>query len=192
VEALLLAWMIQAAAGREALRFEAVHEQEGDLSCGLAAVASLADLYWGFPCREAELRAALAPEEGREERATDLAELALLLEGLGFAVRAVRLDPDSAVEVLRRGYAPLLLHLRDDGGHFALLLAIEGGAAALADPARGLFTLGAEEFGEAFTGGALACALPGGRRDFGRLSSAAGRALGSRRFLEDLIRRAFP
>jgi len=40
VEALLLAWMIRAAVSREALRFEAVHEQEGDLSCGLAAAAS--------------------------------------------------------------------------------------------------------------------------------------------------------
>ncbi len=192
MEAFLLAWMIGTAAGGESLRFEAVHEQEGDLSCGLAAAASLSDLYWGLPCREADLRAALAPDLGREERATDLAELAALMEGLGFSVRAVRLDADSAAEALRRGYAPLLLHLREDGGHFALLLAMDGGTAALADPARGLFTMGAEEFGEAFTGGALACVFPGGRPDLGRLSAAAGRALGIRSFLEGLLRGALP
>ncbi len=186
MEALFLAWMIRAAAGREALRFEAVHEQEGDLSCGLAAAASLADLYWGLPCREAVLRAALAPEDGRVERATDLGELAALLSALGFAVRTVRLDADSAAEALRRGYAPLLAHLRDDGGHFALLLTLDRDAVVLADPARGLFTLSPGEFAASFSGGALAAVLPGGWMDRERLEGRAARALGARRFLAGL------
>lgn len=186
MEALFLAWMLRAAVGREALRFEAVHEQEGDLSCGLAAAASLADLYWGLPCREADLRAALAPESGRVERATDLGELADLLSALGFAVRAVRLDADSASEALRRGYAPLLTHLRDEGGHFALLLALDRDAAVLADPARGLFTLSAREFAAAFSGGALAAVLSGGRVDRERLDSRTAGALEARRFLSGL------
>lgn len=190
MEALLLAWMIRAAAGRETLRFEAVHEQEGDRSCGLAAAASLADLYWGLPCREADLRAALAPGEGREERATDLGELAALLARLGFEVRAVRLDPDSAAEALRRGYKPLLVHLRDDGGHFALLLSMDRGTAVLADPARGLFTLAEREFRSSFTGGALAAVLPGGRLDRERLELRSAGAQGIRSFLSALAAEA--
>ena len=183
MEALFLAWMLRAAVSREALRFEAVHEQEGDLSFGLAAAASLADLYRGLPCGEADLRAALAPASGRVERATDLGELAALLEGLGLSVRAVRLDSASAVEALRRGYAPLLVHLRDDGGHFALLLALSRDAAVLADPARGLTTLSAREFADSFTGGALAAVLPGARVDGTARESRTARALEARRFL---------
>lgn len=190
MEALLLAWMISACPGREALRFEAVHEQEGDLSCGLAAVASLADLYWGLPCREADLREALAPAEGAEEKAADLAELSGLLAALGFSVRALRLNSASAAEVLDRGFAPLLVHLRDDGGHFVLLLALDRGTAVTADPARGLGTLGAEEFRRSFTGGALAAVIPGARVDVDRLSVEAGRALAARRFLEVLAEEA--
>ncbi len=191
MEALFLAWMIRAAVGREALRFEAVHEQEGDLSCGLAAAASLADLYWGLPCREADLRSALAPEDGRVERATDLGELAALLSARGFAVRAVRLDAVSAAEALRRGYVPLLVHLRDDGGHFALLLALERDVAVLADPARGLFTLDAGEFAASFSGGALAVVFPGVRVDRDRLDARTAGALGARRFLAGLAAGAF-
>lgn len=186
MEALLVACMIQAALGREALRFEAVHEQEGDLSCGLAAAASLADLYWGLPCREADFRTALAPGEGWEERATDLEELSGLLSWKGFAVRAVRLDLDSAEEALLRGYAPLLVHLRDDGGHFALLLSLNKGIAVLADPARGLYTLSASEFGASFTGGTLAAIFPGARLDRERLERASTGALETRRFLSAL------
>lgn len=186
MEALFLVWMIRAVVSREALRFEAVHEQEGDLSCGLAAAASLADLYRGLSCREADLRAALSPEEGRVEGATDLGELAALLSGLGMSVRAVRLDSASAEEALRRGYAPLLVHLRDDGGHFALLLALDRDDAVLADPARGLRTLSAREFGDSFTGGALAAILPGAGIDGKALESRAARALGARRFLAAL------
>ncbi len=192
MEAFLLAWMISASPGREALRFEAVHEQGGDLSCGLAAVASLADLYWGLPCREADLREALAPPEGAEEKAADLAELSRLLAARGFAVRALRLDPVSASAVLDRGFAPLLVHLRDDGGHFALLLALDRGTAVTADPARGLGTFGAEEFRESFSGGALAAVLPGARVDREELAARVGRALASRRLLETLAEESLP
>ena len=192
MEAFLLALLFSAANGREALRFESVHEQEGDRSCGLAAVASLSDLYWRRPCGEAALRTALASEEGMEERATDLAELSRLLEFLGFAVRAVRLDVNGAAEAVRRGYAPMILHLKDDGGHFALLLGMERGIAVLADPARGVFTLRTEELDASFSGAALAAVLPGRVMDRDALDYASARAVLARSLLEDLLRGALP
>ncbi|HSV55964.1 MAG TPA: cysteine peptidase family C39 domain-containing protein [Magnetospirillaceae bacterium] len=189
MKAFLLALALSCARGKEALRFEQVHEQAADFSCGLAAAASLADLYWGVPCSEADLRDALAPEGDLEERATDLAELGRLLEGLGFSVRAVRMEVEGLRQAVRRGYAPLLLHLRDDGGHFVLLLGFRGETAVLGDPGRGVTALRSEDLKSRFTGGVLAVVSPSATLDRDRLDAAVRSAASGFQFLEALSRR---
>ena len=99
----------------EDIRFTHVFPQLHDYSCGAASISSLASIYWGFGVMESDLsaRAPTGP--------VSMFDLLRLLEYLGFTAGGFELS----YEELRRAslrYGPLIVHLADRGGHFALFL----------------------------------------------------------------------
>jgi ABC-type bacteriocin/lantibiotic exporter with double-glycine peptidase domain len=173
---------------KEDLRFMYVMEQGMDASCGMAAVATALSLYWRVPVREAELLAGLfslgAEVDGREDGTVSLASMAAALGDNGISTRAFRVDWDGLEAILARGYAPLVVHYDWPDPHFALLLEISGEVAVLADPARGLETLGRAGFEKRYSGVAMALASHSRQRDEDALETAIRAARGRRAMLE--------
>jgi len=178
---------------KENLRFTFVMEQGMDASCGLATVATALSLYWRIPVLEAELLAAgfadVLPGDGRAEGTVSLASMARSFESRGVSARAFRLDWNELADILSRGYAPLVVHYDRPEPHFALLLGISGEVAVLADPARGLETLGRTGFGKRYSGVAMALASTSRQRDTQQLDAAITAASGRRTILERACRK---
>jgi uncharacterized protein len=180
---------------KEDLRFRYVMEQGLDESCGMAVVASALSLYWGVPVAEAELLAELPSgsiEEGRGEGKVSLAAMAAAFEARGVSARGFRLDWAGLEAVLARGYAPLVVHYDRPDTHFALLLGISGGTAAVADPARGLEALDRADFEQRYSGAALALASRSRRLDPLVVQSAAAAVLGKQAALERAATQVLP
>ncbi|MFH2113427.1 MAG: cysteine peptidase family C39 domain-containing protein [Spirochaetota bacterium] len=173
---------------KENLRFIYVMEQGMDASCGMATVASALSLYWQVPVQEAELLAGLVGQDGTVDGQSDgtvnLASMAEAFEASGVSARAFRLDWDGLEDILARGYAPLVVHYDRPDPHFALLLGISGDMAVLADPARGLDTLGRAGFDKRYSGVAMALASRSLRPDTQLLEAAIQAATGRRAMLE--------
>jgi hypothetical protein len=179
---------------KEGLRFSYVMEQGLDASCGMATVASALSLYWQVPVLEVELFAGLFPQEGalkqegvRKEESdgrVSLASMAAAFEARAVSARAFRLDWDGLEDILGKGYAPLVVHYDRPDPHFALLLGISQGIAVLADPARGLETLGRADFEKRYSGVALALASRSRQKNLDRLEAALRVAAGRRALLE--------
>jgi hypothetical protein len=173
---------------KEALRFRYVMEQGLDASCGMATVATALSLYWGVPVQEAELLAGLFGQaggpSGRTDGTVNLASMAAAFEYRGVSARAFHLDWDGLSEVLARGYAPVVVHYDRPDPHFALLLGISGGVAVLADPARGLETLGRAGFEHRYSGVAMALASRSLHRNLPLLEAAIQGAIGRRTILD--------
>ena len=178
---------------KEDLRFRFVMEQGLDASCGMATVASALSLYWQVPVLEAELLAELfSPAGGGKEGAegrVSLASMAKAFESRGVLAKAFRLDWDGLAAILVRGYTPVVVHYDRPDPHFALLLGISDGTAVLADPARGLETLGRAGFEKRNSGVALVLASRSRQKDQHRLEAALRVASGRRAALEQALTR---
>ena len=165
---------------RESLRFEAVHEQAFDSSCGYASVASLLDLYWNQKTSELDL---LAGEPGRAgNRALSLAQARRLLERSGFEARGYRMDFQQLAGVTGL-YAPVLVHFDRPQNHFALLLGVAGDRVVTADPARGVEVLSRKQFQARWSGVALFVAKGDAVRNLVRLETVVDGALARHRLL---------
>jgi len=173
---------------KEALRFRYVMEQGLDASCGMATVATALSLYWRVPILEAELLTGLFTQDdmldGRADGRVSLATMVVAFESRGVSAKAFRLDWDGLVEILARGYAPVVVHYDRPDPHFALLLGISGELAIVADPARGLETLGRADFEKRYGGVAMALASRALQRDTELLDAVIQVATGRRTLLE--------
>ena len=144
---------------KEALRFQYSHEQGFDTSCGLSVAASLLDRYWDIPTSELELLALGVVERAEgDDYTVNLADMAKAFAAYELASRAYQADWDSLVQMVERGFAPLVVHYDRPVRHFALLLGFVGQSVILADPASGLEVLSREQFLARYSGAAMAVA----------------------------------
>lgn len=161
---------------KEDLRFRFVMEQGLDASCGMAVVATALSLYWQVPVLEVELLAELFAQggggEAEAEGRVSLASMAKAFESRGVLAKAFRLDWEGLAAILVRSYGPVVVHYDWPEPHFALLLGISDGTAVLADPARGLETLGRAGFEKRYSGVALVLASSSRQKDQRRLATA--------------------
>lgn len=181
---------------KENLRFAYVMEQGMDASCGMATVATALSLYWQLPTAEVDLLAELVAKEGLSGAGVDgtvsLASMAAAFKNRGISARAFRLDWDRLEDILARGYVPVVVHYDRPDPHFALLLGITGEVAILADPARGLETLGRAGFEKRYSGVAMALDSRSRQRDPLLLEEAIQVATGRRAMLEQAAGRRLP
>ncbi len=179
-----LALVLAALTPKEQLRFAFSIEQGADKSCGLAAAATLARVYWGDgTADEAALAVALPPAVAEGE--ISLADVAAALRARGFVARGYRMDA-SALHAALPERAPILVHLSWPQGHFSLVLAAEGRCFALADPIEGLCALDEHEFKRRFSGAALLVEKPEALRARNAIETAAASVFGRLKFLETM------
>ena len=125
-------------------RFTCV-KQNDQSDCGPACLAAVA-LHHKLPVRLEQMRS-LA---GTDRVGTNLLGMVQAAERLGFRAKAVK----GSYEVLPKAPLPAIAHVRtkDGLGHFVVLHQVKKKSVVVADPARGVVTLSAEEFQAMWTG----------------------------------------
>jgi predicted double-glycine peptidase len=148
------------------LRDRNVVIQQFDYSCGAGALATLMRYYFGDNVSEEMiLLAILGPMsreevQDREQNGLSLLDLKRCAEGMGYQAAGVKLNYAS----LPKLKGPVLIHLeREDYRHFAVLKAVRGDRAYLADPSRGNIRMSMHRFAKEWTGVALVL----GKQGFG-------------------------
>ncbi len=127
-------------------RRRAIVRQHDQSDCGPAALATVA-VHHRMPAALHRLRE--HTHTGRS--GTSLLALSTTAERIGFAARAVDVV-DRAL--LRECPLPAIAHVRlpDGGGHYVVVHAVRGRHVVIADPARGIDKLAADEFDARWTG----------------------------------------
>jgi uncharacterized protein len=171
----------------EDIRFTSVFEQRHDYSCGIAAISSLASIYWGFETDDASEDELINLLPGLKEagRGRDITmnDLVVILESLGFTAGGFELTYDQLRDASSM-YGPLIIHLSDEDGHFVLFLGETGDCVVLADPSRGCLMVSKDEFLMSWSHVALAVFHPTGKLDMnavvGAIDAATARSLALR------------
>ena len=158
----------------EDIRFNSVIEQQHAFTCGIASVSSIASIYWGVEVTEGQLIEILFDSsESTQENRRDITmyDLKKLLVSLGFSAEGFKLSYKQLKEA-RKQYGPLIIHLSEDDGHFALFLGEVSGFAVVGDPSRGCIALAVEEFLASWTHMAIAVFHPDHRLNSEALTKA--------------------
>lgn len=158
------------------LRWEGVHRQQTDVSCGPATVVTLLQTYFGIAVEEATVYALATRVKEVDESVADLYGIdpsliewrATTLGGLGramqfFGFETVGLNMDAAQ--MRRYFEdiglPLVAHVERPTQHFLLIVGIVGDDAILiADSSRGHYIQSFSEFEKRSSGYVLAYVPP--------------------------------
>ncbi len=142
---------------KETLRFQYVHEQEFDSSCGFSTVSSLLNIYWGIDTDELKIITKFIETTGknnhnkneRDKYATTLLDLSKIISSYGIANKSFKMNYNQLKNTLKK-YSPVLVHYKHPDKHFALVLSVYGkkndSIVIAADPARGLEALTKESF----------------------------------------------
>ncbi len=138
----------------EDLRFEWIHEQRLDYSCGVSALAGLAGIYWRIETDEDKLLK-LLPELTPPRTETTVLDLASIAESLGFESAAYRVSLSALTQTLDM-YGPVIVHLDEGEGHFVLVVGYQDGIFTVGDPSEGCSGWPTERFCSTWSGVALA------------------------------------
>ena len=136
--------------------FRSVVRQRYDFSCGSAALATMLTYHYGREVPE-QLAFRKMWEIGDRERIRKVGfsmfEMKEFLESLGYRAAGFRLTTDQLARLRR----PTVVLLDLNGyKHFVVVKGVEAGRFLVGDPARGLSTYSAEDFGRVWNGIALA------------------------------------
>lgn len=148
----------------QARRYNDVVRQQTDFTCGAASLSTISTHYYGRPIKEDEftktIRARHSEEawQRREQEGLSLLDMKLAAETLGFQAEGLKMTLTDA----RTLAGPVVVHL-DKGymKHFAVLRAIEGDRAYIADPILGNVRVPLWRFTRQWTGYALAIWIEG-------------------------------
>lgn len=186
-EKVFLLMMLALMQPKEDLRFQHVHEQGFDQSCGFSAVSSLLDIYWHESVNESVLMAEYLLADTNRITATNsmttLSDLSMLTGKHGLKNKAYRMTFEQ-LEKAVKDYAPVLVHYEEPEKHFALVLCIKENRVITADPARGNEVVMREIFEERWSGVVLLAASTEKKKDTETLEEAVGKANGRYEFLE--------
>ncbi len=146
---LFLFLMFSIVTSKESVRFQYVHEQEFDTSCGFSAVASLLDIYWGIATSEIKIvHDYVLPKINtlkNKEYTASLLDLSRIISAYGIANKGFRMNYKQLEKVMDR-YSPVLVHYEKLEVHFALVLWASDEIVVVVDPARGAEWLTRVEF----------------------------------------------
>ncbi len=183
---ILFCFLINITTPKESLRFQYCHEQGYDTSCGMSVVATVLDTYWNIPADELALvKEALGDKILAGDYTVTMADMGLVFSAKGIASKAYKMDWDGLVNLSSIGFAPVVLHYEKPEKHFALLLGFKDGRAITVDPARGLESLGKEEFLKRFSGAALVLASRTAVKNEAQLKEAIAYASGKQARMEE-------
>lgn len=144
----------------EEIRFTDVFEQRYDYSCGIASLSSLVSLYWRYEVTEDMLMGVVpGTGQGNKLKTVSMHDLLVVLERLGFTAGGFTLTYEQLLQAAEE-YGPLIVHLAEGEGHFALFLGEVDGYVVIADPSRGCYAGSGDEFLKTWTKAALAAYHP--------------------------------
>jgi predicted double-glycine peptidase len=146
------------------LRDRAIVKQQGDYSCGAAALATLLTYYFEEATSEREildaLMAGLTKEEQRHKvrRGFSLLDLKAVAQRKGYRAAGFKLT----VAQLPYLAAPVIVYVHPLGyQHFAVLRGVDRGRVFLADPARGNLRMSLARFAAEWDGITFVLSKPG-------------------------------
>jgi predicted double-glycine peptidase len=146
------------------LRDRAIVKQQGDYSCGAAALATLLTYYFGEATSEREildmLMAQFTKEEQRDKvrRGFSLLDLKSAAQLKGYRAAGFKLT----IEQLTQLAAPVIVFVQPMGyKHFAVLRGVDRGRVFLADPARGNLRMSIARFLDEWDGITFVLSKPG-------------------------------
>ena len=147
---LSLLLLLQNLTGFEAQHFSSVAEQGFDTSCGLSVLSDLMSRYWMYPLSEDALindwlSSIAEPHNQVDTYTISFKDMQNLLTNHGFSSKAYRFTYDQLVKAAV-SYAPLILHLSDQEGHFVLCLSAQDDVLVIADPAEGVYWISKADF----------------------------------------------
>lgn len=146
------------------MRWEGVHRQETDESCGPASVVTLLETYFEVDVDEPEVFTLataylddLEREVARALRAgTSLRGLQDAMNHLGFRSVGVRIAYDDLLRYFDEVGMPMIAHFDLPEKHFVVIAGkLESGSILVADPSRGRYVLSRAEALARFSGHAL-------------------------------------
>lgn len=131
-------------------RWEGVHRQETDLSCGPASVVTLLKTYFEVPVEEAEVFALATSYLAGDGAATALLSwsgttlrgLRDAMEAFGFRSAGVGISVDGLLRYFDEVGLPVIAHMTSPERHFVVVVGKVGaGALLVADPSKGRYLL---------------------------------------------------
>lgn len=148
-------------------RWEGVHRQETDASCGPASIVTLLQTYFGIAVEEADVFAlAIAPLAGENAEpnpgalpiwtGTSLLGLRDALNALGFRSAGVRISFDDLLRYFDHVGLPVIAHMKLPERHFVVVVGKVGSDSLLvADPSSGRYVLHRSEAVQRLSGNIL-------------------------------------
>jgi hypothetical protein len=132
--------------------FRTVIRQQFDYSCGSAALATMLHYQYGKPVNEAEVFKAMY-EVGDQDRIQKLGfsllDMKKYLASIGYVADGYRLSLKELQDAKVPGIALIQI---GSYKHFVVIKGVVGDRVLVGDPARGLSSYGAEEFGQMWNG----------------------------------------
>ena len=139
----------------ETLRFTWSSEQGFDTSCGYSTLVAFMETWWGIEITEEQLiEETFMQGKIDDDFRVSFKTMAEILTQHGFSTKTFRMDFEQLLTATEK-YAPLIIHLDGEMGHFAVLLGITDDTIILADPAQGTRFMKKNEFCKSWSGNVL-------------------------------------
>ena len=171
LDTLFLPILLSLAIPKDTLRFQYVHEQGFDSSCGLSSASTVLDVFWGESTSEIALIARLSQHYDGSEDTVSFAQISDLLQMFGVHSRGYRMDYDQLAATLPN-FSPIIVHYDSPDDHFAIALSASDKGIIVADPAHGLRWLPRRAFEHRWSRATLVTASDSHHRQVERITDA--------------------
>ena len=152
IESLVLHAYLMVTTPKDTMKYQYVHRQQYDTSCGLSSTSSVLDLYWGVPITEEKLVDRFL--DGSNPKPVSIKDISQLLSEHGIESQAFRMDYGELMAAAR-DFVPSIVHYSYPTPHFVVLLSASSDGVIVADPARGTQFLSRGAFEQRWSGVAL-------------------------------------
>jgi predicted double-glycine peptidase len=142
----------------ESLRYTDVYKQGFDTSCGISVTSTLLNTYWNIPLTEEGMYQEMIINRMHDTDTNYIINFLTIGEFMReyqVQSRAYKMDWDTLVDTLSKGYAPIIIHYSQPRPHFTLLFHINTDFAYVADPARGFQLVHRSNFEDYYSGNAM-------------------------------------
>ncbi len=137
----------------EAMKFQHVHEQGADLSCGLSVASSILNLYFNYEVDEDVLVDEFRDIINDDQRVS-LADLQHVMTSYGYDSRVFKLNFENLLKAVNI-YTPVVVHYDRPQPHFVIVFGSYENNLIIGDPAQGVYVLSSKGFLAQWSGVAL-------------------------------------
>jgi len=173
----------------EAIKFNYIHKQGFDTSCGFSAVSSILNVYYDIDVTEkmiiSNYLTNILTNNLTNIYTSSLLDLSSILTSYGIENKSFKMTFEQLNKALVK-YSPVLVHMTKPQTHFLLVLDCYADNVIIADPARGLKLIQKNDFIDKWSGVVLLTASKERILNKVRLNKAVTRLKQKQRFMERL------